>query len=846
MNNLRQWEINHTSPYSLQLAADQRLSQTDYTDDQVWEVMLGTLDSPALAMQTKYGGRIGLASLVPLWTHGGRIIYQARTYHQAPLITAFTPAYIAAEAKILPSVALKAEHIAFDSKNIGGIYTLTNDGGTEVKMRCELFGHVGLRGKEEKLAIITMAQGGHALSLGAFPTLAPVVMMENGQASQITSRAATPKVGVDVVLPAGATVTIRFTHAGLAEIRQSLTSARRWLATDWQPFLESIDVADLAIPMVQTGNLDWDLVLASSYNRVVQAMLRPSGVFPRETFVAGRVAEYGYSRKGDGSDHMRMWEGQAVDLTYLIAPIIASIDSKSAEGMLRNFVAMQKDNGFIDLKPGAAGQKRDLLATPILAQSAWDIYLQTENDEFLTDIFSALEKFFALWLEQDADNDGIPEWQHERQTHYVAFPTFGRGREWSQGADISTVESPDLVAYLIAEAKALKAMAVVLGDKSTAKQYDTHVKNLKKILDTFWEGDHYAYRDRDTNITTVGTALLEDGAGDIEHSIKRSLVSPNRVIVTITGGVSHTPKVTLIVTGKDKDGNDSTERAVPDDFRWLKRQGVYTTQAVFSHVESLRCEGLARVYRIDAKTMDTTDIDLNAILPLISGVVVAAKAKKLIKLALDKNHFLRPNGITMTDAASSSFDPSNAEGAGGAWFYWQTLVGEALVDVGQGSKVADMTKDALKMLQDILSETHDFAQFYHSDEAKSLSEKGHLAGIAPLRLLHKMFGIRILNTGKVWLSQEFAWGRSVTIRQHGVYVRRTNKRIKVEFPSGHTVELDADLKADTVVVDPNPTEPVVINPIELPEQVQAAIPIPVIPDDEPSANRVIIEVELED
>ena len=183
---------------------------------------------------------------------------------------------------------------------------------------------------------------------------------------------------------------------------------------------------------------------------------------------------------------------------------------------------------------------------------------------------------------------------------------------------------------------------------------------------------------------------------------------------------------------------------------------------------------------------------------------------------------------------------------GGLWFYWQTLLGEALVDAGQGSKVADMTKDALKMLQDVLVESHEFAQFYHSDEAKSVSEKGHLAGIAPLRLLHKLFGIRIINTGKVWLSKEFAWGRGVTIRQHGVYVRRTNKKVKVEFPSGHTVELDADFEDDMVVEDPNPAEPVVINPIELPEQVQKAIPIPVVPDDEPSANRVIIEVELED
>ncbi|MDQ7025369.1 MAG: hypothetical protein Q9P44_07395 [Anaerolineae bacterium] len=846
MNNLRQWKLTHTSPFSLYLAADQRLSQTDYTDDQVWEVLVGTMDSPALALHTKYGGRVGLASLVPLWTHNGRVIYQAQTYHQAPIIAAFAPAYIATEAKLLPTLALKAEHIALHSKVIGGMYTLTNSGDKAIKIRCDLFGHVGVRGKEEKLAIITMARGGHALAMGTLPNLAPVVMMENGEASQISSKSASPKIGVDITIPADDTLRLRFVHAGYTEIRQSLIHARRWLEADWQPFLDSINAAEVAIPMVQTGDLDWDLVLASSYNRVVQAVLRPAGIFPRETFVAGRITDYGFSRRGDGSDHPRMWEGQAPDLAYLLTPIIASIDPMAAEGIIRNYVAMQKDDGFIDLKPGAASQKQDLLATPILAQAAWDVYLQTENVEFLEFVFPALQGFFDYWLTQDADKDGFPEWQHERQTRYVAFPKFGRGREWSQGADISTTESPDLLAYLISEANALKQMAAILGDKRAAKKLDTHIKNLSKALDSLWAGDHYAHRDRDTDITTSGMLLIEDGAGDIEHIIKRPLASPNRVIVTITGGVSHTPNVTVTVKGLDIDGNEITETASADQLLWQNRHGIYTTQKVFSRVESLRCEGLARVYRVTAGTMDTTDIDLNALLPLIASIVPKAKAKKLIKLALDKKHFLRPNGITMTDAARSIFDPSNVDGAGGVWFYWQTLMGEALIDADEGRKVADITKASLKFLQDILSQEHDFAQFYNSDIAIGLGEKGHISGIAPLRLLHKLFGIRIIGNRKVWLDKEFAWGRALTIRQHGVYVRRTTKQIKVEFPSGHTVEIDAKLSDHMTVEDPNPAEIVTFNKIELSEQVQESIPAPNLSATTASTGRVIIEVDLED
>jgi hypothetical protein len=269
-------------------------------------------------------------------------------------------------------------------------------------------------------------------------------------------------------------------------------------------------------------------------------------------------------------------------------------------------------------------------------------------------------------------------------------------------------------------------MAALLGDKNAVKAYETHIADLSKHLDSFWAGNHYAYRDRDTNITTSGTMLLESGAGDIEHILKRPLAAPNRVIVHIIGGVNHVPNITLQVDGFDANGDPVTEIATSEKFLWQNRQGIYTTQTVFSRVEKLRCEGLARVYRIDVRTMDTTNRDINAVLPLISGVVPAAKAKKLVNLALNKKHFLRPNGITMTDAATSTFDPGNAEGAGGLWLYWQTLIGEALIAAGQGSKVADIMKSILKMLQDVLSQEHEFAQFYNSDLSVGLGEKDQL------------------------------------------------------------------------------------------------------------------------
>src|SRR5690606_19114501 len=134
----------------------------------------------------------------------------------------------------------------------------------------------------------------------------------------------------------------------------------------------------------------------------------------------------------------------------------------------------------------------------------------------------------------------------------------------------------------------------------------------------------------------------------------------------------------------------------------------------------------------------------------------------------------------------------------------------------------------------------------HSDDPIALSEKGHLNGSAPVYLIQKLMGIQIPSHDKVILNEEFGWGRAVTVRQHGVYVRRTTRRIKVEFASGHSVEMDTPLKETTIIKDPNPIAKTTYKQIELTSTEKQAIPDPIPPvAPDSSAKRVIIEVDTE-
>ncbi len=59
------WNLAAGDPLSLTLAADARLTTTDYTNDQIWELSLGGGEPAALALQTTYGLRAHWMRLFP-------------------------------------------------------------------------------------------------------------------------------------------------------------------------------------------------------------------------------------------------------------------------------------------------------------------------------------------------------------------------------------------------------------------------------------------------------------------------------------------------------------------------------------------------------------------------------------------------------------------------------------------------------------------------------------------------------------------------------------------------------------------------------------------------------------
>lgn len=817
MTDARRWQLGSGDPYALQLAADARLSQTDYVDDQSWELLPGIGDGPSLALQTRYGGRVGLASLVPMWLVNEKTVYEAAAYQQAPLVTAFAPGWIRLEAKIKADLWLAAEYFVFDSHVCGALYTLKALGDAPVSVRLDLFAHIAAEGKERKVNILTLEDGTFGLHLGQIGNINPVVYMENGQA-EVSEFLASPKIGLALTVPAGGEVRVRWVHVGLVDMRDGLAVARGWLNRDWDMVRERIVLASSALPQIHTGNEGWDAAIAFSYQQLTQAFLRATRDLPYSSFVATRQPGRGFSPRGDGSDHNWQWDGQMPSAAYPVALGIASVDTELAQGVVRNYLASQEEDGWIDMKPGIAGQRQGVMCPPLLARLAWGIFQYTEDAAFLQEVFVPLLRFFERWFSRDldVDGDGLPEWQAEIQTGYTAIPTFGHGHGWAQGADIRTVESPDLAAYLISEALSLKEIARYLNNSEADAVLTTRLLALQTALESLWKDKHYGYRDRDAHTSQTPTVVIEDNRADQIFASPVTLHVPARLLVRVTGGLAHVPKMTLRLQGVDAAGKKLEETVVAKSFVWQRGWGVYTSQHVYALVTHVSLEGLAGVYRYSVRTIDTSGLDLNALMPLWAVSIPHEHSESLIRLLRDGEQFWRRNGLSMVPTSNPHYDPSNENGSGGVWMFWNTLLGEALIENGQMPMAYDLLKKLLNVQVEVLKQHKAFTEFYHADEPRGLGDRGHIAGLVPVHLLMRVMGVRVVSPGVVWLSGPFVWEKPVTLRQHGVEVALSKEGAQVRFPSGF--EAHANLESTWVEIrDPQPMARTIVQPLPAPE-----------------------------
>ena len=331
MSDLRVWKLSSDQPYAPQIAADARLSATDTALDHVWEAAVGTGESAALALQTRFGGRAGLVSIVPMWNIDGAVLYQAAHLASPVTLRGFAPAFIQFQTKLTTQIALLAEFWAMDSHTVGGRFVLRSLSKQPLKVRLDLLAFVGIGGREQMPRIIPVPGERHALALGAVGDLMPVVMLENGYAPPEGG----VKLSADIGLAVGGRAVVRFTCSALPDVLESMRVARRSLTGDWGKAFKRLSVAANDAPRIETGDTALDATIAAGYQHLIQSFVAAPPQ-PHLTFAA--------ARQSDTRHNPLALRAQDPSLAYLVALAAAPVDAALAQGIVRNFLAAQRDD----------------------------------------------------------------------------------------------------------------------------------------------------------------------------------------------------------------------------------------------------------------------------------------------------------------------------------------------------------------------------------------------------------------------------------------------------------------------------------------------------------------------
>jgi hypothetical protein len=804
---MHNWNLTADSPLAMRFAADVRLSRTDYADDQSWEVAFGGPQEPALSIQTRYGGRAGLARLVPMWTLDGRPIYETNALAERPVLRAFAPNYARITARPISTLAVNVELWVMDSHAVGGRFVLENSAAEPLSLQFDLFAQVVREGKVVDMNLLGLDDGNPALHLGVIGNLNPILMMD--YAKPVTVRPGehvSPKLSAPLNIPAKGWTTLRWVHAGQPSLHDSLQDAYKWLyQTNWDDALSLIEKASASTPVIETGNADWDAAIAFSSQVVLRSFVGPTAHLPNPSYVSARIPSRGFSPKGDGSDHGWQWNGQTAALGYLVLPATAMLAPDLARGAIRNALAVQQPDGWIDFKPGLGGQRANYLSAPLLATTACRVYEITEDRSFVEEVFPGLARFFQRWFQADADHDGdgLPEWANTAQSGYADNPTFARFRRWAHNADISKAESPDLAAHLVAEARSLLKMSELLGETVAAPAIKARLDQLLKHLDALWNesAGSYQYRDRDTDQTVSGSSLFR-GKGDEAFDARSRLDPANRLILRIVGGKDHPPRASASVEGVDAKGAHVSETI--SNFAWHYGMGAAVSEHVYSQVNYVKFTGLSRVYSVEIDMVDLTRHNQTLLLPLWASAPGKERATRIVQTITNPVRYWRAFGMPVCPIDDPAFAPNNDGGSGGVWLLWNTMIAEALLQYGYTSEAATLFTRILDAQVKALRRDHGFREAYNSETGEGLGDLDELAGVVPLQLVMQLIGVRIVSPRKVWAGGTMALPNPVKVTQYGVEVSRSATGTTVRFSSGHMAQVGPEWQT---IEDPTP-EPV--------------------------------------
>ncbi len=782
---MRDWSLRLGDPLYLTIAADARLCQTNYTDDHIWEVELGSSDPQrsAIGLHTTFGLRARLMRIFLRFTEGDVSLTDPNAFAGKPTLRRFHPNFLTLEFAPFENLHTTVDFWAPESRAVAGRVIFVNKSAAVRQLQLEV---CAVLAPLDGQSIIPTQQQLVDILAGQTGGIAPVIFMSGGARHGPGPHAS---LLLDLELGPGAARTFTFAEAALDTIPAGFDLARKTAARAWDAERVRIEMLHASHTLdIRTGDPDWDAAFAFSQNAALALIMSGNGGLPYPSFVQTRQPHNGYSRKGDGLDYPPGWNGQFALDAYYLASILHGAPAVT-KNLLLNFLATQDEDGEIDGKPGLGGQRGKFLSMPILASMAWKYFQVTQDVDFLNEAFPKLVRFFWSWFssQHDRNRDSVPEWDHILQTGFEDNPLFDVWNPWSQGLDVSFVHSPALESMLYREAQTLMRIARQLGkpEEETAL-IAAQAEKVRQSLEAGWNArtSFYSYRDRETGEVSVGKVIARR-RGDGNMRPKFESEKPVRLLIEIETKSPAAKRPQVEISEYFTKSKGKSEIIAGHQFQWRTGGLVATTQNVFSRVGRVSVTGLEEKDRINVKVADTTGEDITLALPLWAGAVEKQRANAMIERNLmNAERFDRPFGLpSLLFVPHPQAEPVSL----GVSLPWNTLAAEGLLAYGFRAEATRLTAHLMNAVIQNLKQNRAFFQRYHAEKGTGIGERNALTGFAPVGLFMQALGVTILSGARVRLEGKNLFPWTVTIKYKGLTIVRGAEQTTVTFVNGESV-----------------------------------------------------------
>ncbi len=783
------WNYTPGHAFTLSLAADARLSPTDYANDQIWQLNFGGSDPPAISVETTFGLRARLCRIFPRFSYNGHVVTDPADFSHPINIQRYCPNYICLSFNPFSSINVRLEYWVPGSQAIACRTKLTNTGHETCLLELE-WAEVLLpidEGMRMAVSEIDMA----TILAGRTADLAPVLFLTGGAQS---GKSPYPSLNLSCSIPAKGEKEAVWVHASLDNTNASYEFTKKILDRNWDgEFAHLLRINSASID-IKTGNKDWDNAFFLSQVLANQMLIGPTHYCQTLSLIATRKPDQGFSRLKNGSDYNHLWNGQSLIDIYHLSNILLPGAPELVQGLVENFLATQTSEGEIDCRPGPGGQRTHLLATPMLAEIILQIYQYTGNIQYLRTVFPNLLAFFLSWFSpsHDRDCDQFPEWDQAIQTGYEELPLFSQHHSWSCGVDISVVESPDLASYLFRECRCLLSIAKIIGNDDVTAQLTAISNQLQQALEESWSDEQasYLYRDRDSH-TSTGVENLGSCHGPGIIAVQRGFPQPIRPIIQIMTRREVTHPAQIFIHGTGTSGAHRVENITSRQVHWQLERGYITSQYSYSSIERIEINGIRAVDTVLIQAVNLNILDQSLLLPLWAGIPSSDKAKVLINLTImNKKKFLAPFGLrTWVELPGQDGYPEDYIGL---HLPWTVLALKGMVKYGERKKAAEVFSRFMKAVVQAIGREMKLYQSYHSETGKPQGTSNTLLSLVPVGLFLEILGVNIISPTIVEVSgsNPFTW--PVTVRYRGMTIVKQEKKTLVIFPSGESTTVDHD------------------------------------------------------